>query len=131
MNILVVDDEKNIAYAIAQILEEQKWQVTMAYDGQEGLDLALSGYYDVAILDIMLPVMNGFEATKAIRRSSHEQAKTIPIIAMTANAFSEDMQHSLAAGMNAHISKPVDMKLLKKTIRNIKLGREEAQFIDQ
>ena len=69
--------------------------------------------------------------TEAIRRSSHEQAKTIPIITMTANAFSEDMQHSLAAGMNAHISKPVDMKLLKKTIRNIKLGREEAQFIDQ
>ena len=55
----------------------------------------------------------------------------IPIVAMTANAFSEDMQHSLAAGMNAHISKPVDMKLLKKTIRNIKLGREEAQVIDQ
>jgi CheY-like chemotaxis protein len=50
---------------------------------------------------------------------------------MTANAFSEDMQHSLVAGMNAHISKPVDMKLLKKTIRNIKLGREEAQVIDQ
>ena len=50
---------------------------------------------------------------------------------MTANAFSEDMQHSLAAGMNAHISKPVDMKLLKKTIRNIKLGGDEAQFIDQ
>ena len=66
-----------------------------------------------------------------IRRSSHEQAKTIPIIAMTANAFSEDMQHSLAAGMNAHISKPVAMKLLKKTIRNIKLGGDEAQFIDQ
>ncbi len=51
MNILVVDDEKNIAYAIAQILEEQKWQVTMAYDRQEGLDLALSGYYDVAVLE--------------------------------------------------------------------------------
>ena len=50
---------------------------------------------------------------------------------MTANAFSEDMQHSLSAGMNAHISKPVDMKLLKKTIRNIKLGGDEAQFIDQ
>ena len=58
MNILVVDDEKNIAYAIAQIFEEQKWQVTMAYDGQEGLDLALSGYYDVAVLDIMLPGIN-------------------------------------------------------------------------
>ena len=66
--------------------------------------------------------MNGYEATEAIRRSLHEQAKMIPIIAMTANAFSEDMQHSRATGMNAHISKPVDMKLLKKTIRNIKLG---------
>ncbi len=66
MNILVVDDEKNIAYAIAQILEEQKWQVTMAYDGQEGLDLALSGYYDVAVLDIMLPGMNGFEIVQKI-----------------------------------------------------------------
>lgn len=67
----------------------------------------------------------------AIRSLKHPDAETIPIIAMTANAFSEDMQHSLAAGMNAHISKPVDMKLLKKTIRNIKLGKEEAQVIDQ
>ena len=72
MNILVVDDEKNIAYAIAQILEEQKWQVTMAYDGQEGLDLALSGYYDVAILDIMLPVMNGFEIVQKMRANKIE-----------------------------------------------------------
>ena len=62
------------------------------------------------------------EATKAIRRSSHELAKTIPIIAMTANAFSEDIQHSLAAGMNAHVSKPVEMKVLEKTIRSIKSG---------
>ena len=66
--------------------------------------------------------MNGYEATKAIRRSTHKLAKTIPIVAMTANAFSEDIQHSLAAGMNAHISKPVEMKVLKKTIRNIKFG---------
>ena len=76
------------------------------------------------LMDVQMPVMNGYEATKAIRRSSHELAKTIPIIAMTANAFSEDIQHSLAAGMNAnaHISKPVEMKVLKKTIRNIKFG---------
>ena len=74
------------------------------------------------IEDVQMPVMNGYEATKAIRRSSHELAKTIPIIAMTANAFSEDIQHSLAAGMTAHISKPVEMKALKKTIRNIKSG---------
>ena len=67
-------------------------------------------------------IMNGYEATKAIRRSSHELAKKIPIIAMTANAFSEDIQHSLAAGMNAHVSKPVEMKVLEKTIRSIKSG---------
>ena len=72
------------------------------------------------LMDVQMPVMNGYEATKAIRRSSHELAKTISIIAMTANAFSEDIQHSLAAGMNAHISKPVDMKMLEKTIRSIK-----------
>lgn len=80
------------------------------------------GDYDMILMDVQMPVMNGYEATKAIRRSSHELAKTIPIIAMTANAFSEDIQHSLAAGMTAHISKPVEMKALKKTIRNIKSG---------
>ena len=67
-------------------------------------------------------LINGYDATKAIRRSSHEAAKKIPIIAMSANAFSEDVQHSLAAGMNAHISKPVEMKVLEKTIRSIKSG---------
>ena len=74
------------------------------------------------LMDVQMPVMNGYEATKAIRRSSHELAMTIPIIAMTANAFSEDIQHSLAAGMNAHVSKPVEMKVLEKTIRSIKSG---------
>ena len=83
------------------------------------------GEYDMILMDVQMPVMNGYEATKAIRRSTHKLAKTIPIIAMTANAFSEDIQHSLAAGMNAHISKPVEMKVLKKTIRNIKFGEGE------
>lgn len=86
----------------------------------ETFEQSVPGDYDMILMDVQMPVMNGYEATKAIRRSSHELAKTIPIIAMTANAFSEDIQHSLAAGMNAHISKPVDMKTLEKTIRNIK-----------
>ena len=80
------------------------------------------GQYDLIMMDVQMPVMNGYEATKAIRRSSHKLAKTIPIIAMTANAFSEDIQHSLAAGMTAHVSKPVEMKVLEKTIRSIKSG---------
>lgn len=74
------------------------------------------------LMDVQMLVMNGYESTKANRRSTHKLEKTIPIVAMTANAFSEDIQRSLAAGMNAHISKPVEMKVLKKTIRNIKSG---------
>lgn len=75
------------------------------------------------LMDIQMPVMNGYEATKAIRNSKHPMAKTIPIIAMTANAFSEDIQQSFSAGMNAHVSKPVEMKVLGKAIQNIKAGR--------
>lgn len=88
----------------------------------ETFEKSAPGDYDMILMDVQMPVMNGYEATKAIRRSSHELAKTIPIIAMTANAFSEDIQHSLVAGMNAHVSKPVEMKVLEKTIRSIKSG---------
>ena len=88
----------------------------------EAFEQSVPGDYDMILMDVQMPVMNGYEAAKAIRSSSHELAKKIPIIAMTANAFSEDIQHSLAAGMNAHISKPVDMKTLEKTVRSIKSG---------
>ena len=83
---------------------------------------SVPGTYDMILMDVQMPVMNGYDAARAIRRSLHKQAETIPIIAMTANAFSEDIRHSLTAGMNAHISKPVDMMLLEKTIRSIKSG---------
>ena len=78
----------------------------------ETFERSAPGDYDMILMDVK--VMNGYEATKAIRKSSHEQAKTIPIIAMTANAFSDDIHHSLTVGMNAHISKPVEMKVLEK-----------------
>ena len=66
-----------------------------------------------------MPVMNGYEATGAIRRSGHPQARTIPIVAMTANAFTEDIQASLKAGMDAHVAKPVNMAVLEDTLRGI------------
>ena len=96
--------------------------VKMAKKILEVFEQSVPGDYDMILMDVQMPVMNGYEAAKAIRSSSHELAKKIPIIAMTANAFSEDIQHSLAAGMNAHISKPVDMKTLEKTVRSIKSG---------
>ena len=134
MRFLCAEDNELNAEILMELLKFEGAECTICENGKrilEAFEQSVPGEYDMILMDVQMPVMNGYEATEAIRRSSHEQAKTIPIIAMTANAFSEDMQHSLAAGMNAHISKPVDMKLLKKTIRNIKLGRKEAQFIDQ
>ena len=124
MRILCAEDNELNAEILMELLKLEGAECTICENGKrilEAFEQSVPGEYDMILMDVQMPVMNGYEATKAIRRSSHEQAKTIPIIAMTANAFSEDMQHSLAAGMNAHISKPVDMKLLKKTIRNIKL----------
>ena len=134
MRFLCAEDNELNAEILMELLKLEGAECTICENGKrilEAFEQSVPGEYDMILMDVQMPVMNGYEATEAIRRSSHEQAKTIPIIAMTANAFSEDMQHSLAAGMNAHISKPVDMKLLKKTIRNIKLGGDEAQFIDQ
>ncbi|RHO41247.1 ATP-binding protein [Dorea sp. AM13-35] len=134
MRFLCAEDNELNAEILMELLKLEGAECTICENGKrilEAFEQSVPGEYDMILMDVQMPVMNGYEATEAIRRSSHEQAKTIPIIAMTANAFSEDMQHTLAAGMNAHISKPVDMKLLKKTIRNIKFGGDEAQFIDQ
>ena len=74
---------------------------------------------NLILMDVQMPVMNGYEATKAIRSSGHPMAKTIPIIAMTANAFVEDIHDAMEAGMNAHVAKPVDMKVLRETAAQV------------
>ena len=76
--------------------------------------------YDVILMDVQMPVMNGYDATRAIRTGGNPLGREIPIIAMTANAFAEDIQHCLDAGMNAHIAKPVDFDKLKEVLRNLK-----------
>ena len=121
----MAEDNEINAMITVEILSQKGMQIDVAENGQLAVERFASqppGTYAMILMDVQMPVMNGYEATKAIRRSSHELAKTIPIIAMTANAFSEDIQHSLAAGMNAHVSKPVEMKVLEKTIRSIKSG---------
>ena len=125
MRFLCAEDNELNAEILTELLKIEGAECTICENGEEILkafEQSAPGDYDMILMDIQMPVMNGYEATKAIRRSSHELAKTIPIIAMTANAFSEDIQHSLAAGMNAHVSKPVEMKVLEKTIRSIKSG---------
>ena len=125
MRFLCAEDNELNAEILTELLKIEGAECTICENGEEILkafEQSAPGDYDMILMDVQMPVMNGYEATKAIRRSSHELAKKIPIIAMTANAFSEDIQHSLAAGMNAHVSKPVKMTVLEKTIRSIKSG---------
>ena len=123
MRFLCAEDNELNAEILMELLKIEGAECIICENGEKVLETfeqSAPGDYDMILMDVQMPVMNGYEATKAIRNSSHELAKTIPIIAMTANAFSEDIQRSLAAGMNAHISKPVDMKTLEKTIRSIR-----------
>ena len=96
--------------------------MTKTWDGQEAVELFRNsepGEFDVILMDIMMPVMNGYEATKMIRSLDREDAKEVPIIAMTANAFTEDRIRAKEAGMDDHIAKPVDAKLLVKVIHEL------------
>ena len=122
--LMAEDNDLNAEIAMVQ-LEELGIQVTRAADGKEALKIFASnqpGTFDIIFMDIMMPKMNGYEATKAIRAlQNRPDARTIPIIAMTANAFAEDVQASLDAGMNDHLSKPIVMEeVIKAIARNIR-----------
>lgn len=119
--LLVEDNAINMEIAHA-ILEEEHLNITEAKNGKEALEIFRNSKlneYDVIIMDVMMPVMDGLEATKAIRMLEREDAKKIPIIAMTANAFEEDRKACLDAGMDEHIGKPIDIPLLKRTIMKL------------
>ncbi len=116
--LLAEDNELNMEIA-RFLLEDAGAHVTAVWNGKEALDAYLAsapGSFDVVLMDIMMPVMDGYEATRAIRAAARPDARTIPIIAMTANAFVEDRLASQKAGMNAHLAKPLDAKLIVKTI---------------
>lgn len=119
LNIMVAEDNELNMEIIEFLLTEQGAHVEKVQNGQEALDKfegSEPGTYDVILMDLMMPVMDGISATKAIRASKHAEAETIPIIAMTANAFYEDERKCLDAGMNAHLAKPLDMKMVVSTI---------------
>ena len=101
------------------ILENEGAICDHALNGEIALTMfsnSKEGTYDVILMDVQMPTMNGYKAASAIRGSGHIQANTIPIAAMTANAFKEDVQNALNSGMNAHIAKPINMEVLRKTV---------------
>ena len=119
--LLAEDNELNMEIA-EFVLQNEGADVTKAWDGQEAVELFRNsepGEFDVILMDIMMPVMNGYEATKMIRSLDREDAKEVPIIAMTANAFTEDRIRAKAARMDEHVAKPVDVELLIKVIHKL------------
>ena len=118
--ILLTEDNDLNAEIAAELLREEGCTVDRAKDGVECVDMlekAANGTYQIILMDIQMPVMNGYDATRKIRRMGDPHKANIPIVAMTANAFSEDRQAALDAGMNDHIAKPIDMNILVSTLR--------------
>ena len=128
--LLTEDNELNMEIA-EFVLQNEGTVVTKAWNGQEAVDIfrkSSPGEFDVILMDIMMPVMNGYEAAKMIRSLDREDAKVIPIIAMTANAFIEDRMRAKEAGMDEHIAKPVDRKLLVKVINELVKHNQREQL---
>ena len=120
--ILLVEDNELNAEIAKTVLEDVGALITRAENGQQALELFKekpAGTFDVILMDLMMPVMDGYTATRKIRKLERSDAKTVPIIAMTANAFQEDAEKCIAVGMNAHLAKPLDIEKMKKTIKSI------------
>jgi len=109
--ILLIDDVAINRIIVADLLESFNFEIDEAVNGMDGytkFSTSPEGHYDIIFMDVLMPIMNGYEATEAIRSSSHADAQSVPILAMTANAFREDIDEAIASGMNAHIAKPIE-----------------------
>ena len=119
LHVLVAEDNDINAEILIELLSLEGVNCEVAENGKLALERFVEsavGEFDVILMDVQMPVMNGYEATKAIRALPRKDAVTIPIIAMTANAFAEDVRDALNAGMNAHVAKPIEMDVVKETI---------------
>ena len=120
--ILLAEDMPVNAEIMVQILKMREIETDHAENGKIAVEMFAShpaGYYAAILMDMRMPEMDGLEATMAIRSMEHADAKSIPIIALTANAFDEDVQRSLQAGLNAHLSKPVNPEILFETLESM------------
>ncbi len=128
-HVLMAEDVEQNAEILADLLELEEMTSDHAANGQMAVEMFAekpAGYYDVILMDVRMPVMDGLTATQKIRALDHDDAKTIPIIAMTANVFDDDVQRSLQAGMNAHLSKPVEPDKLYDTMARLIAERKNA-----
>ncbi|MBQ3477937.1 MAG: response regulator, partial [Clostridia bacterium] len=122
LRVLIAEDMDINAEILADLLELLDVESERAENGQvavEMFDRSAPGHYDAILMDVRMPVMDGLEATRSLRKLPRADARSIPVIAMTANAFDEDVQRSLQAGMNAPLSKPVDIDRLKETLQEL------------
>ena len=125
--VLLAEDNEINGEIASEMLRELKVNVDLVTDGKmclEALESHDAGYYDVVLMDIQMPVMDGYEATRAIRRLSDKTKRIIPVIAMTANAFEEDKQKAFQSGMNGHLAKPVEMRHLIQAIQSVIKNKE-------
>ncbi|MBD5131967.1 MAG: response regulator [Clostridiales bacterium] len=121
LNVLAAEDNEINAEILCELLDAEGVTCDIAVNGKEAFEMFVASkpnQYDLIFMDVQMPVMNGYEATRAIRACEHSRAATIPIFAMTANAFDDDVKAALDAGMNAHIAKPIDMNRVKQVVCN-------------
>lgn len=128
--ILVVEDNELNAEIAQCLLEERDFEVDCVYDGAQAVERIRTtkpGTYDAILMDIMMPVMDGLEASRTIRSMEREDCHTIPIIAMSANAFDDDLKKSVECGMNGHLSKPVEVDKLYQALDEIIRGNQNPK----
>ena len=116
---LVAEDNELNIEILTELLSMEGARCEVAGNGQEAAEMfekSESGHYDMILMDVQMPVMNGYDATRRIRASAHPQALTIPIAAMTANTFAEDVREAMDAGMDGHLAKPIDMEAVKELV---------------
>ncbi len=126
---LVAEDNELNAEILTEMMDIEGAHCELAVNGRQAVDMFLEAEpdrYDMILMDVQMPIMNGYEATRAIRASSHPRAATIPIVAMTANTFAEDVRVSMDSGMNGHLAKPIDMDAVRKTLARL-LKESEAE----
>ncbi len=126
---LVAEDNEVNAEILFEVMKMEGAQCELAVNGQEAVEMFLHSeteHYDMILMDVQMPVMNGYEATRKIRACGHPRAGSIPIVAMTANAFAEDVRNALDAGMNGHLTKPIDMDAVKALLGRLR-KEQDAQ----